>query len=156
MKRGRLVACDAAPRCTAHSRSGAPCRKNAIKGATVCLTHGGSAPQVREAARLRLACLVAPALQALHDIIQDKTHPQRLGAIKEILERSQLYAFGFEPQTRADFQPAITVQTQVNLPEVHLPSLSDEELAKYKALLLELRELLPAEEPKTLQGNLKR
>jgi hypothetical protein len=93
---------------------------------------------------------VTPALQALHDIIGDTTHPQRLGAIKEVLERSQLYAVGVEPQTRADFQPAITVQTQVNLPEVHLASMTDDELARYKDLLLELRALVSAEEPKTL------
>jgi hypothetical protein len=73
---------------------------------------------VREAARLRLACLVSPALQALHDIIKDKTHPQRLRAIKEVLERSELYALGVEPHARSGFQPAITVQTQVNIPEV--------------------------------------
>jgi hypothetical protein len=122
----------------------------------VCTAHGGRAPQVREAARLRLACLVTLALQALHEIIRDKTHPQRLGAAKEILERSQLYAFGVEPQTRADFQPAISVQTQVNLPEVHLASMSDSELARYKALLLELRALVSAEEPKMLPATVKR
>jgi len=75
---------------------------------------------------------VTPALQALHDIIRDKMHPQRLGAAKEILERSQLYAFGVEPQTRGGFQPPITVQTQVNLPELHLASMSDEELAPWR------------------------
>jgi hypothetical protein len=56
---------------------------------------------------------VAPALQGLHDIIQDKTHPQRLGAIKEVLEQSELYSLGVEPQTRGAFNPAITMQTQV-------------------------------------------
>jgi hypothetical protein len=111
---------------------------------------------VREAARLRLACLVAPALQALHDIIRDKTHPQRLGAVKEVLERSQLYAFGVEPQARGEFNPAITVQTQVNMPEVHLASMTDDELARYKALLLELRALVSAEEPKMLPATVKR
>jgi hypothetical protein len=104
-------------------------------------------------ARLRLACLVSPALQALHDILRDKTHPQRLGAAKEVLERSQLYSFGVEPAANG-FNPAITVQTQVNLPEVHLASMSDQELAKYKALLLELREFV-RDEPKRI-GNVSR
>ena len=93
---------------------------------------------------------MATALQGRHDIIQDKTHPQRLGAIKEVLERSELYAFGVEPQARGGFNPAITVQTQVNMPEPHLASMTDDELAKYKALLLELRALVPPDEPKRI------
>jgi hypothetical protein len=99
---------------------------------------------------------VSPALQALHDIIRDKMHPQRLGAAKEVLERSQLYAFGVEPRTRGDFQPPTIVQTQVNLPERHLARMSDQELETYQKLLLELRELLSAEEPKALSGAVKR
>jgi hypothetical protein len=51
---------------------------------------------------------------------------------------------------------AITVQTKVNLPEVHLAGMSDNELERYTDLLLELRELLPTEEPKTLPGTVRR
>jgi hypothetical protein len=61
-----------------------------------------------------------------------------------------LYAFGVEPQIRGAFQPAITVQTQVNMPEASVASMSDEELDTYQKLLLELRELLPADEPKRI------
>src|SRR3977135_3266705 len=51
--------------------------------------HGprGRAPQVREAARLRLALLLDPALARLHDILRDKHHPQVLRASKEVLAR---------------------------------------------------------------------
>lgn len=48
-------------RCTAHTTAGRPCRKAPIKGATVCATHGGSAPQVRAAAARRAATLEAHA-----------------------------------------------------------------------------------------------
>jgi hypothetical protein len=41
---------------------------------------------------------------------------------------------------------------QVNMPEVHLASMSADELAKYKALLLELRALVPKDEPKRIGG----
>jgi hypothetical protein len=116
----------------------------------------GTLPKMRDAARLRLACLVAPALQGLHDIIRDKTHPQRLGAIKEVLERSELYAFGIEPQTRGGFNPAITVQTQVNMPEARVANMSDQELDTYEKLLLELRELLPVDDPKKRIGTVTR
>lgn len=37
------------------SRTGKPCQKWAVRGATVCASHGGRAPQVMAAARRRLA-----------------------------------------------------------------------------------------------------
>ena len=43
----------------------------------------------------------------------------------------------------------------MNLPEVHLASMSDQDLETYQKLLTELRELLPAEEPETLAGTVK-
>jgi len=44
-----------AVRCTAHRTNGLPCRAWAVRGAVVCVAHGGAAPQVRRAARRRLA-----------------------------------------------------------------------------------------------------
>ena len=41
-------------RCTAHSRSGAQCKRSAALGSTVCASHGGKAPQVKAAAARRL------------------------------------------------------------------------------------------------------
>jgi hypothetical protein len=42
--------------CTARSsRTGQPCRRFPVHGATVCPSHGGRAPQVQRAATLRLA-----------------------------------------------------------------------------------------------------
>lgn len=46
---------DDIPRCTAtSSQSGERCRKRPVVGATVCPTHGGSAPQVRAKAAVRV------------------------------------------------------------------------------------------------------
>lgn len=42
------------PRCLGHKTNGEPCGKWPMKGARVCDSHGGRAPQVREAARVRL------------------------------------------------------------------------------------------------------
>jgi len=43
-------------RCTAKARrTGEQCRRDAIKGGTVCISHGGAAPQVRAAAQARFA-----------------------------------------------------------------------------------------------------
>src|SRR3546814_19405165 len=52
-------------RCTAKNRAGERCGKAPIKGGTVCVTHGGSAPQVRRKATLRLLELVDPAIGTL-------------------------------------------------------------------------------------------
>lgn len=41
-------------RCTAHRRDGKPCSKHPIQGGTVCTTHGGRAPQVKDAAEKRV------------------------------------------------------------------------------------------------------
>jgi len=41
-------------RCTAHRTDGTPCGAWAIRGGYVCRMHGGSAPQVKAAARRRL------------------------------------------------------------------------------------------------------
>jgi hypothetical protein len=42
------------------------------------------------------------------------------------------------------------------VPKVYLASLSDHELARYKRLLLELRELVTTDEPKKILGTVKR
>src|SRR5215472_13729628 len=49
-----LAAALASPRCTAHRTNGEPCRAAALRGANVCYTHGGAAPQVRLAAQRRI------------------------------------------------------------------------------------------------------
>lgn len=41
--------------CQARTKTGAECKRFAIRGGVVCATHGGSAPQVRAAANRRIA-----------------------------------------------------------------------------------------------------
>lgn len=49
-------------RCAARSsRTGKPCKKQAVTGATVCRSHGAGAPQVRQAAEVRAARMEAHA-----------------------------------------------------------------------------------------------
>lgn len=52
--------------CTATSRSGEPCRRAPIRGGTVCIMHGGKAPQTMEAARLYLNFGRDLAIDAIH------------------------------------------------------------------------------------------
>lgn len=57
-------------KCGAKRSNGEPCKRWAIVGGTVCATHGGSAPQVKEAARRRVLELAPLALDVLADLIQ--------------------------------------------------------------------------------------
>jgi len=81
------------PQCTANSsQSGQRCRKEAIKGATVCRNHGGSAPQVRAKAAQRLLEAADPAAAYLVSLVRDKSaaHNDRKGAAIAILDRAGL------------------------------------------------------------------
>jgi hypothetical protein len=77
--------------CTAKSkRSGKPCNGQAIKGATVCRMHGGSAPQVKEAAMERLRALAHPAVDALQWLITQRDFPSAAySASRDVLDRTE-------------------------------------------------------------------
>lgn len=70
------------------SQSGEPCRKPPIHGGSVCASHGGSAPQVREAARRRLLEAVDPALVRLCDLVHSPDERVALQAIRLVLDRA--------------------------------------------------------------------
>ena len=86
------------PKRTAHRKTGEPCQRYPIHGGTVCATHGGSAPQVKKAARRRLAELVDPSITTLGHLISARTshrkgaplrYPaQALSAAKDVLDRT--------------------------------------------------------------------
>lgn len=76
--------------CTAKSQTtGNRCTKAPIKGGTVCATHGGSAPQVRRKATLRLLELVDPAIGTLaREMVQADKSADRQRAANSILDRA--------------------------------------------------------------------
>lgn len=76
--------------CTAHRKNGDRCKAPAIKGGTVCRVHGGAAPQVRDAARLRLLALVDPALATLGRSLDLKGNQAQvaLAAARDVLDRA--------------------------------------------------------------------
>lgn len=78
--------------CTAKRRNGSQCLNYAIKGATVCRMHGGSAPQVRRAAQVRLLMSADNLMAALLKIALDEKQPvqARLIAIRDGLDRANL------------------------------------------------------------------
>jgi hypothetical protein len=78
--------------CTANSKTtGLTCKQPAIPGGKVCRYHGGSAPQVRNAAAARLAAAVDPAVTHLIKAIDNKEHPGvALRAAQDILDRNNM------------------------------------------------------------------
>jgi hypothetical protein len=85
-------------RCTAHSsRTGEQCQAWAIVGHHVCITHGGAAPQVREAARRRFLLLVDDAVYGVEKLagvgghgLAAKDERVQLAALRDILDRAGL------------------------------------------------------------------
>lgn len=75
--------------CTAKNRAGERCKQAPIKGGTVCRNHGGSAPQVRRKATLRLLELVDPAIGTLaREMVQADKSADRQRAANSILDRA--------------------------------------------------------------------
>lgn len=78
-------------RCVAHKSNGDRCLKAAIKGATVCRTHGGATRHVKRAARARLenaADLMAKQLLGI--ALTADSEAVKLAAIRDALDRSGL------------------------------------------------------------------
>jgi hypothetical protein len=115
---------------------------------SVCYTHGGAAPQVRQAAALRLATLVSPAVARLEQLMkQNENLSVALSAIKEVLERNGLDAFG-KPEPPSKFVPtAPPPTTTFNVSQVKFSELSDEGLDLVDRVI---KGLLDAHQPKVI------
>ena len=60
-------------RCVRRKRNGEQCKRIAMRYATTCFAHDGSAPQIQKAARQRFLELVDPAIAVLDDCMADPT-----------------------------------------------------------------------------------
>lgn len=76
--------------CSAHRRDKTLCKGPAMMGTNVCRMHGGSSPQVRNKAKLRLAELVNPAISTLaREMVNTQAKPSdRLSAANSVLDRT--------------------------------------------------------------------
>lgn len=77
-------------RCTAKSkRSGVQCKRRPIPGGTVCVMHGGGAPQVKAKAMDRLLAIQFPAIARLAELVEQKEYPSTaMAAVKDVLDRT--------------------------------------------------------------------
>src|SRR3954462_94953 len=83
--------------CVRVRKNGERCLRYAIRGSTVCYSHGGAAPLTRERARQRIENakgavlrLVDPALLRLEEMLYSDRHGVALRAALEILDRAGL------------------------------------------------------------------
>lgn len=74
--------------CSAHRTNGDPCKRSPINGGTVCIMHGGKAPQVVAKAEERIRDMVDPALNRLLKLIDDDLSGVALAAVKDVLDRA--------------------------------------------------------------------
>lgn len=79
-------------RCSATNRQGNRCGQAAIPGGFVCRFHGGSAPQVRAAARRRLMALAPKALDTIAKLLDAESESVRYRASADLLDRLGLSA----------------------------------------------------------------
>ena len=106
--------------CKAHVKSTKKrCKKDAIKGGAVCHKHGGSAPQVRNAANMRILEMVNPALAQLKKLLTSKHAPTSLGAIKDVLDRA-----GLKPRDK------LILEGSLDVTDPGRENFSDENLAR--------------------------
>lgn len=88
--------------CTAHTSSGEQCRAPAMSGQRVCRIHGGSTPQARAGAKLRLLAQVDPALEKLaYEMEHAEKSADRIRAADSILDRA-----GYGRQARVTYDDA--------------------------------------------------
>lgn len=111
--------------CHATARNGEPCNGAAVTGMKVCRMHGGSSPQARNRAKLRLAELVDPAIGTLARVMTNSdgqsTPGDRLRAANSILDRA-----GHGRMTKVEAVDARELLTQ-RLLEMQAASASEEE-----------------------------
>jgi hypothetical protein len=74
--------------CRAHTSAGNPCQKAPVRGALVCASHGGAAPQVKQAARRRLLEAADPAAARLVQLLDSPYEAIAVRAATALLDRS--------------------------------------------------------------------
>lgn len=80
--------------CRAHKKTGERCKNAPINGGAVCRWHGGAAPAVKEAARLRVLASLDRAAFQIVSLMEDAETPHavKLAAAKDLLDRGGLAA----------------------------------------------------------------
>lgn len=86
--------------------------------------HGGSAPQVKQAAKERLAALVDPAITTLSKLLKDKYSNVRLGAVRDVLDRA-----GFKAVDHIEIEGSLDIIGTLAAGRERIAGLRDEPIA---------------------------
>jgi hypothetical protein len=145
------------PRCTATNRAGVQCGRAPIPGGNVCASHGGKAPQVIAAAKVRLLTLTGYALDHLDHLFQPRPACPTCGRTDAdrdpvVLRACQLVL------DRAGLGPHMTVEVEKapveDFSAESIEWLTPEELAEVRRLVglcEEAKRRMEAGEPKPFQ-----
>ena len=113
------------------AKDGKPCRQLKIRGAEVCGTHGGRAPQVMRKAMARLQNATDQLVQALLAIALDEEQPApvRLAALRDALDRA-----GLKSSDKVELQHSMKQWESILTEVVRVPSERVEEEYAQRAL----------------------
>lgn len=133
-------------RCAATSRrSGEQCKNAPIPGGTVCKFHGGSAPQTKRKAALRLASLVDPAIGTLaREMVKAERSSDRQRAANSILDRA-----GISRSQDVELETARALLIERLLAARAAPAAGDDDLVLEAEVVIDA----PAASAKPKKGN---
>jgi hypothetical protein len=122
-------------RCTAHRKNGDQCKRAPIRGGTVCTSHGGGAPAVREKARRRLLASQDWLMSELLRIAKSsKNEGVKLKAIRDALDRAGLSATQIISVEAVHRWDETFDGVEVQAGQLAADTLSDEDAAEIAAL----------------------
>jgi hypothetical protein len=113
--------------CTATSKhSKKRCCRSAIRGGTVCVVHGGKAPQVQRSAAERLRAMVDPSLTVFEQRLRDRKQPaMQIQVARDVLDRT-----GYSAKTQLELTGAEGGPVKFDL-----SGFNDDELAVFTGLI---------------------
>lgn len=131
-------------KCSARKKDGTPCGRWAIRGATVCPKHGGSAPQVVAAAKKRLQAMADAAAGRLGHFAFDDGVAENtaLAATNSILDRA-----GLNPKQAVELEVGLKPWEQVLGNVTGVARVSQADSHRARGLPVDDENPMPALEP---------
>ena len=134
-------------RCTGTNRAGERCARAPIPGGSVCILHGGSAPQTRSAAKLRLLAMVEPVLATFEQILAiwnstrctgcghvDERGVKCVGCGKPTGDPTGVIRVGQLVLDRAGLHPSLTLEH--GSPDTSAPDMTVDEMIEQAEIML--------------------
>jgi hypothetical protein len=141
-------------RCTGTNHNGTRCGRAPIIGGFVCVTHGGGAPQVKDAAAKRIRATVDPVLSGFEELIAIwRDDPLNEAKAKNFI------TVGRDLLSRAGFAPGLALTLTTDAPTApYLPWLPTDRLEQINVWIAEAKAAMqrgdpPADEPPPINAD---